>query len=124
MTSTLPALDIRRRLGKKEWKVPVPFGPDGWIFDTVAGRHRIIVTVGPTPDGTETWWHASISGIDEMPTYEDLVLMHHAVWPAGWAYQVFAPPESHVNIHEYVLHLWGKPDGLAVLPNFGANGTI
>jgi len=46
------------------------------------------------------------------------------VWPAGYAYQVFAPPSQHVNIHPYALHLWGKVDGSPTLPEFGKYGTI
>ena len=49
--------------------------------------------------------------------------MHRAVFP-GYAYQVFAPPESHVNIHGNALHLWGRADGKPILPEFGDMGTI
>lgn len=88
-------------------------------------HRRVIVSIGAYPGGpTDEWMHASLSLQDQMPTYDDLVLLHKAVWPDGWAYQVFAPPEHHINIHAYALHLWGRPDGRAELPNFGENGTI
>lgn len=60
----------------------------------------------------------------EMPTYDDLCLLHRAVFKDGYAYQVFAPPSRHVNIHQYALHLWGRSDGKPVLPEFGCEGTI
>lgn len=120
--TTLDPLGIRRRLDRKQWGVPSPFGPDGWLYDSVDGKARIIVTAGDHIGGD--WWHASISRADVMPSYDDLVLLHKAVWPDGWAYQVFAPPADHVNIHARALHLWGRPDGRRELPNFGELGTI
>jgi hypothetical protein len=35
-----------------------------------------------------------------------------------WAYQVFAPPADHINLHNFALHLWGRLDGKPVLPDF------
>jgi hypothetical protein len=125
---TLPALQVRQRLGRKVWGVPLPFGPAGWKFDRLDGGARILLTSGPAADDEDCsggdWWHASISGKDRMPTYEELSLMHRAVWPNGWAYQVFAPPADHINLHAHVLHLWGRPDGAIQLPQFGAKGMI
>ncbi len=73
-------------------------------------------------DGVE-YLHASIAG-DELPSYAELVALHRAVFDSGYAYQVFAPPAQHVNIHECALHLWGRLDGRPVLPEFGAGGSI
>lgn len=125
--STINALAIRRSLGKKEWAVPRPFGEDGWLVERFDGRARIIVTASPAPGAEEDfsdWVHASISRPGMMPTYSDLTALHKAVWPDGYAYQVFAPPSQHVNIHPYALHIWGKADGSPVLPEFGMFGTI
>ena len=124
MTSSIPALDIRRRLGRTDWEPPREFGPDGWVFDKMLERERtrIIVSVAPS-DGVD-WVHASVSHPDTMPTYEELVALHAAVWPGGFAYQAFVPPSRHVNIHPYALHLWGRRDGKNVLPDFGILGTI
>lgn len=122
--SNLDPLRIRRALGRAAWGVPEPLGPDGWTF-VARGENRgsVIVTCAPWDDGIE-WCHASIARPD-MPTYDDLVLLHRAVWgPDGWAYQLFAPAADHVNLHAHALHLWGRLDGAAVLPNFGAHGTI
>ena len=124
MTS-MDALKIRQRLGRTEWEVPRPFGPDGWSIDRKDGAARIIVTLGPTPDPADgAWLHASISRPNGTPTYDDLVMLHKAVWPNGYAYQCFVPPSQHVNIHPNALHLWGKLDGSRCLPEFGAMGTI
>lgn len=60
-----------------------------------------------------------------MPTYDDLVMLHRAVFGLdSYAYQVFAPQRQHVNIHNFALHLWGRADGRAVLPEFGLQGSI
>lgn len=122
--TTLDPLQIRKRLDRATWGVPVPFGPDGWQFDTITLNHgRIIVTADVPHPVMEGWIHASISRY-HTPSYDDLVLLHQAVWPEGYAYQVFVPPEKHINIHPYALHLWGKADGSPQLPDFGVLGTI
>ena len=121
-------LAIRKRLGREHWKAPVPFGDAGWRIDHQVLNGRIIVTeseltkVG-APAGQE-WIHASISWDKDMPSYEDLTMLHKAVWGDGYAYQVFAPPSQHVNIAKHALHLWGLADGSPILPEFGKFGTI
>ena len=124
----LDILSIRMRLGRKSWGVPVEFGPGGWRLDSMTGFGRIIISLSgmemiPGDDGGE-WVHASISQRDRLPTYEDLARLHSSVWPDGYAYQVFAPPSEHINIHPFALHLWGKPDGSPLLPEFGKLGMI
>ena len=114
-------LEIRRVLGRKEWGPPRPFGPDGWAFRRFGGPGSIIVTRGDF-DGAE-WIHASIAR-DRMPTYDDLALLHRAAFGDGYAFQVFAPADHHVNIHEHALHLWGRADGASPLPDFAWAGTI
>jgi len=88
----------------------------GWSFE------RCSVIVSTHFEGETPWLHASIAR-DHMPAYADLVMLHRAVYP-GFAYQVFAPPSSHVNIHPYALHLWGRADGEPAMPDFGRFGTI
>jgi len=53
-----------------------------------------------------------------MPSYNDLAMLHAAVFESGWAYQVFVPPGEHVNLHDFALHLFGRLDGAPVLPDF------
>ena len=63
--------------------------------------------------------------LGHVPSYADLVAMHHAVWGKhGYAFQVFPPAHKHVNIHERVLHLWGRADGANCLPDFAREGSI
>lgn len=119
--TTVDALRMRRVLGRDRWGPPTPYGPDGWITSSLTGT--VIATRCPL-DGVD-WIHASIAFNDTMPTYDDLVLLHKAVFGAGWAYQVFAPPSEHVNIHQYALHLYGRADGKPALPDFTFGlGTI
>lgn len=117
---SLNALNIRRNLGRSNWSTPVPFGSDGWIFDALDGTGRVIATVA-TYLGDD-WIHASISRVGEIPAYADLKLLHSAVFGERWAYQVFAPPADHVNIHATALHLFGRIDGKPCLPDF-TDGT-
>lgn len=120
----LDALGIRKRLGREVWGIPFAFGPDGWRYDARDGSGRIIVTCSDLPEVRGNFVHASVSRVGMMPAYEDLKLLHAAVWPKGHAYQVFVPQTEHVNIAEFALHLWGRLDGEPMLPNFGWAGSI
>jgi len=125
MPTTTNALQIRKRLGREGWGVPEPFGSDGWRLVHKTGRGSVIVSTA-NHWGRE-WTHASMAWQDHVPSYNDLVDLHHAVWGSeGWAMQVFAPRTEHVNIHEYALHLWGPADGVRPdgIPDFGRLGTI
>jgi hypothetical protein len=113
---------------------PEPHGPAGFylLLGWPIGRRlrktgSVIVTQSDLPDAPgDEWLHASIARIDRMPSYDELASLHRAVFGARYAYQVFAPPCSHVNIHEHALHLWGRVDDGdgRLLPDFGAFGTI
>lgn len=122
MASHIDGLLLRRVMGPAEWLPPDPFGPDGWRMLHRDGDGAVIATCAEESATVDTLWaHASISRRDRIPTYDDLKLLHRAVFfrGPGWAYQVFAPASEHVNIHPYTLHLWGRLDGTPVLPEFG-----
>lgn len=118
-------LALRKALGRQAWGVPRPNGCCGWMVDGLATGSiaRVIVTADHITDSVN-WIHASISRRHSMPTYGDLKLLHAAVFGDRWAYQVFAPPAQHVNIHVNALHLYGRTDGQPALPDFGRFGTI
>ena len=124
MTSTINALQVRAKLGKKQWATPTPYGPDGWVYLCLPPyKGQVIITAADWPEdpwrGIE-FLHASIAR-PEMPTYEDLKMLHRAVFP-GFAYQVFAHQDQHVNQHETALHLWGRADGKPWMPEFSMGG--
>lgn len=127
MASNVDALAIRRGLQEHDpgWGAPVPFGPDGWAFVHHDRHASCIVSSAVMPDGTE-WVHASITAGTTEAAYAALKTLHRAVWgTTGWAYQVFAPPQDHINLHANCLHLFGRLDGKPELPDFTwASGTI
>lgn len=119
-------LQLRRALGRKVWGVPRRNGCCGWVVDEgsdAAPLGRVIVTADHLSDDVN-WIHASISHTDRLPSYDDLKILHKAVFGEGWAYQVFAPPSEHINIHVHALHLFGRADGARALPDFGRYGSI
>lgn len=124
----ISGLMLRKRLGRQLWAPPVPWGCCGWAVDGIASGHRarILVTADHQTGYAAKlqYIHASIAGHHGMPTYDDLKLLHAAVFNGGWAYQVFAPPADHINIHGRVLHLFGRVDGERMMPDFGRHGTI
>ena len=117
MATTVNALRLRKVLGR-DWSVPEQFGPDGWrLFHLEGGV--VLVTAAAFDDGLE-FIHASMTWPGRVPTYEELTVLHRAAFGDGWAYQVFSPTRSHVNIHENALHLWGRLDGQPWIPDFSA----
>ncbi len=116
-------LHVRRVLGRDAWGPPIPYPPAGFAYRTTMRRDPMSVIVSEVEWDGVTWVHASIAG-DTLPTYGDLTLLHRAVFVDRYAYQVFAPPSDHVNIHAQALHLWGRADGRPALPLFGVYGTI
>ncbi len=99
-------------------------GPAGVLWGLAhRDRRGSLIVSQATAEGVE-WMHASIA-FDSMPTYDDLHLLHRAVYGRKrFAYQVFAPAAEHVNYHEHALHLWGRADGEPVLPRFGQRGMV
>lgn len=121
--NSVNGMRLRAVFGRADWHPPRPFGPDGWAMLRRDRTSSVIVSCDL--QGGDEWVHASIAHDDRMPTYEDLTQLHRAVFGDGWAYQVFAPPTEHVNIHEYALHLFGRLDGKPALPDFtDGMGTI
>lgn len=112
----LRPLQIRSRLGRKDWLAPEGFGVGGWVFLNRHETGQVLVTC--RYDLSPAWVHASIAFRDRMPTYEELASVHWAVFGNHYAYQVFAPEEQHVTFHNHALHLWGRVDGEPVLPEF------
>lgn len=114
-------LEVRRVLGWDAWEGPTPHGPAGFAYVNLPVTKSVIVSEAEF-NGT-TWVHASMAGL-RLPSYVDLFLLHRAVFGDRYAYQVFAPPADHINIHTKALYLWGRADGVPALPLFGAHGTI
>jgi len=103
------------------------FGPMGVIGQFLnPGRIKgsVVISQADNDDGIE-WLHASLAYSDRDPSYTELMMLHRGVFGRKrWSYQVFAPEGDHVSIHDHALHLWGRADGVAVLPNFGEHGSI
>lgn len=123
--ATVNGLWLRKTMGRFAWRPPQRYGPDGWRMDRYDQTGSVIVSSFRWPGDPQLWTHASVAYTDHLPTYRDVVQLHHAVWGEnGWSYQMFAPTDDHVDIHEHALHLWGHADGTPVLPNFGEFGSI
>lgn len=113
-----------------DWRpqpLPEDWHGDGYKLSHAGSRTTIIVSASRW-DRADVWVHASISHPAATPTYDELLMLHRAVFGHRFSYQVFAPPARHVNIHPHVLHLWGRdgdPEtaGLA-MPDFGRWGVI
>lgn len=123
MSTSFKPLAIRQRLGREEWSPPIPYGPDGWQFINKLEPGRIFVTCSEHDGMEQDLIHASISFDNRMPSYDDLTHLHQAVWPDGYAYELFVPPAFHVNIAEHARHLWGNLDGSPMIPELSLDIT-
>lgn len=123
MTTSFKPLKIRQELLRHYKAVgrPAEFGPDGWqyLMRTDDGEWRSMFITCAAHEGVE-WVHASLAASEHVPSYEEMCWMHKAIFGDGYAYQQFVPRTSHVNIHEFALHLWGRLDKSPAMPDFGA----
>ena len=70
------------------------------------------------------WLHVSLSRPKKIPSYEDMYCVKQIfIGDDLQAVQIFPKKEKHLNINEYVLHLWCALEGDG-LPDFGKYGTI
>jgi hypothetical protein len=119
---------IQKRCGPQWRHGPLIAGgieaDDAWLFEGPGARMIVSYDVDSEPG--VPWIHASFGYQlrERMPTYNDMKRMHQWVFGDGFSYQVFVPPEQHINIASNVLHLWGRHDGKPALPDFGKWGTI
>lgn len=105
--------------------------PDGWtILDRFGDGYRCLHRAGlrvicstAEYEGRD-WLHVSLSRKDRLPNYEDMKHVKDTFARMFWAAQLLPPPEQHVNIHEFCLHLWCPITGSLPWPNFGEGGTI
>lgn len=111
-------LDVLNEDEAGAWGPPIPFGPDGWAFLHLDRIRAVVVTCDLHDDDAAQWVHASMTGDGRVPSYEELLLLHRAVFAGRWAYQVFAPPEERVDVLPHQLHLFGRLDGEPALPDF------
>lgn len=115
---------IRRKLMRHypDWRME-RYEQRGARFTHQGTQTTIVVSAGRW-EKAGVWVHASISHPTVMPTYDELVMLHGAVFGDRFAYQVFAPPAKHVNGHPFCLHLWGRDGDDEAIPNFGKYGVI
>lgn len=107
---------IQTHLGPT-WDMFVPVDAERAVaFKHGSGDPAIVVSLHL--DGEIEWIHASIARGGVMPTHDDLKLLHAAVFPNGFAYQVVPSGKGLIPLHPRALHLWGRLDGIHVLPNF------
>ena len=106
---------VKRAFGVSGWQVE-PFGPDGRALTHIASATTIIATRA-RHHGDE-WLHASVAHPDRMPTWQEMRWLKEAVFGERFAYMVFPPSSTFVNIHDYALHLWGRDDGAPAIPDF------
>lgn len=114
----------------KSWRIAQE-GGDGWKFirgsgGRVDGTLIVSAMYRDSPLGVpEHWIHASLSMVSRDPTYLDVARMHRAVFGDRPSYQAFVPASEHYNLHAHCLHLWGRADGISMLPDFrGPGGTV
>jgi hypothetical protein len=102
--------------------------PSGWtllqkeIDGAAFRRGSIQVIVSVSEYAGDAWVHVSACGRRAsgffLPEWEDMKRVKADFVGDAWAYQALPPEREYVNINPYVLHLWARVDGSAVLPDF------
>lgn len=117
-------LQMFAKVTQKRWRFDSAFewGTDGFLIkvtNRATGAAGSIIVSHALWDEVD-WIHASIAYRTAMPAYADLVWLHKAVFGRKrWSFQVFTPEgRDHVSNHPNALHLWGRADGVNVLPTF------
>lgn len=111
-------VEVGARLPAALWRC-VELTDDGGYYMADRLRLTVICSICCELDG-QLWIHASVSRYGKkLATYEDMALVKRLfIGESRTAYQLFVPPSKHVNLIEYVLHLWSRLDGQAVTPDF------
>jgi hypothetical protein len=62
--------------------------------------------IAPRPGIPDWRWHLSVSGMERIPTWEELAFIVHETRP-GIVFTLALPPRSWwINVAEYCLHAW------------------
>lgn len=78
----------------------------------VKGQH--LVVIASDHDG---WDHVSVSLANRTPTWDEMEVVKRLYFePHETAMQLHVPPNDHVNVHPYCLHLWRPQVGLIPRP--------
>ena len=99
------------------WRITQPWG-FGYALEHRDGMRAIIDCSKKADD---RWWvHVSVSYRNRTPSHTEMVRAKVDFFGNRYAYAVYPPSSSYVNIHEHCLHLWGLVDSKegAVLPEF------
>jgi hypothetical protein len=92
-------------------------GLDGATYAEDTGLFAILS--GSREDDGRRWLHLSVSRPSRMPTWDDLKRARAALLgEERYAYVVFPPAHTYVNIHPRCLHLWSPVEGDPPLPEF------
>lgn len=112
----------------RRWKVLDANPLGGVVLDNTHTGRRVLLSINREADG-EVWLHGSVSRADrQIPTYEDLVMLHRDFMRSLLAYQLFVPPDEHYNLTttpREILHLWAPLTGPRRTPDFRSRaGTV
>ena len=74
----------------------------------------ILRCIAATGDG---WDHLSVSTKDRTPSWAEMEFVKRVFFKdTETAMQLHVPPKDHINVHDYVLHLWRPHNKKIPLP--------
>lgn len=112
-------LDMQPRILPPGWKRRL----DSWNGIYSFQRGLSVIWSVERVDG-KRWKHLSVSGMDRLPTWDELHEMKN--WLFGFearAIQVLPPESEYINRNSHVLHLWECLDE-DILPDFRREGGL
>nr|AKH47593.1 hypothetical protein [uncultured marine virus] len=65
----------------------------------------------------EGWEHVSVSRVNRCPNWPEMEHVKHLFFRDDeTAMQLHVPPENHINVHPYCLHIWRPSDPQTPIP--------
>lgn len=83
----------------------------GWSGDSSCGVFRVPSVIGGTltviASADDEWEHVSVSRTNRCPNWPEMCRIKELFFhDTETVMQLHVPPEDHVNVHPYCLHLW------------------
>lgn len=75
------------------------------VFNLPSNVDGVVLRIVASSDGG--WDHVSVSRPDRCPAWEEMEQVKRAFFKDDeTAFQLHVPPDDHINVHPFCLHLW------------------
>jgi hypothetical protein len=102
--NNLNKLDMYRIMTDEVYRMYGGFGDDTYGAFMILFNKTVLRIIASSDDN---WDHVSVSTANRVPTWEEMEYIKRLFFRSDEvAMQLHMPIVSHINIHDYCLHLW------------------